>query len=205
MVGTLAGVSTVPPLNSKESDQGMARFVSPHRNYSHGVRGHLPQRLGPYGDHLPEQPELEAAFNPDIRTDEDLALAKSTFKFRGLPIYEDGSPVDPGYRVSVFDSEVAKLKNGWTDEEEQMVVQALREEGPIGQMYVEVTPSAADKPWNGYDVLDDADRIVELALGINADLDQIILYEEQNAKRKNVLDALLAARDGETATIIVSA
>jgi len=47
----------------------MARFVSPHRNYFHGVREYLPQRLGPYGDHLPEQKALGAEFGPDLRTD----------------------------------------------------------------------------------------------------------------------------------------
>ena len=183
----------------------MARFVSPHRNYSHGVREYLPQRLGPYGDHLPEQKALAADFGPDLRTDEDLNLAKSTFTFRGLPIYENGQPVDPAYRVSIFDSEVAKLQNGWTDEEEALVVDTLRNNGPLGQMYVEVLPVPADKPWNGYDELEDAARIAELAVAINADLAQVILYESQNANRFFVIEALEAAKADADETIIVSA
>lgn len=183
----------------------MARFVSPHRNYSHGIREHLPQRLGPYGDHLPEQKALEAAFGPDLRTDEDVALAKSVFKFRGLAIYENGQPVDPTYRISVFDSEIAKMQNGWTDEEESLVVEGLRNNGPIGQMYVERLPVAASVPWNGYDELTDVTRIVDLAVGTNADLDAVAKYERENQNRSDVLEALEAAGVAGAETIIVSA
>jgi len=105
----------------------------------------------------------------------------------------------------VFDSEVAKLQNGWTDEEEAEVVEALRHNGPIGQMYVEVVPAPADKPWNGYDELEDAARIAELAVAINADLAQVILYETQNANRYFVIEALEAAKADADETIIVSA
>jgi len=183
----------------------MARFVSPHRNYAHGIRGYLPQRLGPYGDHLPEQPALEAQFGPDLRTDEDIALAKSSFRFRGLPIWENGQTVEPTYRISVFDSEVAKLQNGWTDEEEALVVDVLRNHGPIGQMYVEVIPVAASVPWNGYDGIDDADRIVDLAVGTNADIAAVIAYEKENQNRSYVVEALEAAAGDSAETIIVSA
>ncbi len=184
----------------------MARFVSPHRNYSHGVREEKPQRLGPYGEQLPEQKGLSADFSPDLRTDEDVALAKSTFDFRGLPIWENGQTIDPTYRIAVFDSEVAALQNQWTQEEHDLVVETLRHNGPIGQMYIEVVPAPAEKPWNGYDELEDADRIVELALGIGADLDQVIAYESQNENREAVVEALGAAKAGTAdETFIVSA
>lgn len=183
----------------------MARFVSPHRNYSHGVRSEVEAHLGPDGVMVPYQRHLSADFGPDLRTDEDLNLAKSVFTFRGLPIYENGQPVDPAFRVSVFDSEVAKLQNGWTDEEEAMVVEALLHNGPIGQMYVEVVPTPAEKPWNGYDELEDAARIAELAVAINADLEQVIRYEAENANRFYVLEALEAAKADADETIIVSA
>lgn len=182
----------------------MARFVSPHRNYSHGVRNALPERVGPRGIEA-EVRGLEAQFNPDGRTDADLALAKSVFNFRGLAMYENGQLVDPGYRVSVFDSEVAKLQHGWTQDEHDLVVDALRHNGPIGQMYVEVIPVAAEKPWNGYDELSDADRIVELALAIDADLTKVVQYESENRNRPQVIAALEAEIASADETIIVSA
>lgn len=183
----------------------MARFVSPHRNYAHGVRAERDAYLGPDGRMVPAQTFLSADFSPDLREDSDVTLAKSVFTFRGLAIHENGQTVDPTYRVSVFDSEVAKLQNGWTDEDEAFVVDTLRNRGPIGQMYVEVLPVQADKPWNGYDDLDDAARIAELALAINADLEQVSLYESQHANRADVLEALTAAKTGGAETIIVSA
>jgi hypothetical protein len=183
----------------------MARFVSSHRNYSHGVRNGVPAHLGPDGRMVPEQTELSADFTPDLRTDEDTALAMASLQFRGLPIFEDGRPVPPNYRISVFDSEVAKLKNGWTDEDEEQVIEALRHGGPIGTMYVEVLPVAAEKPWNGYDELTDADRIVELALAITADLTKVAQYERENKARADVLAALDAAIAAAGETIVVSA
>ena len=183
----------------------MARFVSPHRNYAHGVRKGSEAHLGPDGKMLPAEKELMADFSPDLRNDEDLALAKSSFVFRGLPIYENGQPVSVAYRVSVFDSEVARLQNEWTADEEALVVDALRNHGPIGQMYVEVIPVAAEKPWNGYDELTDADRIVELALAINADLEKVLSYEKENLNREDVIAALGSANEAADETIIVSA
>jgi hypothetical protein len=183
----------------------MARFVSPHRNFSLGIRDGKPAHLGPDGKMVPEQPELHAQFNPDWRTDIDLALAKSTFTFRGLAIYENGQEVNPAYRISVYDSELAKLRDGLSDEDEALIVEKLRNSGPIGQMYVEVIPAAASKPWNGYDDLKDADRIVELALAINADLERVVQYERENLNRPAVVDALKAAIEKAGETITVSA
>ena len=183
----------------------MARFVSSHRNYSHGVRNYIASHLGPDGKMVPEQTELQAQFTPDLRTDEDTAVAMAHLQFRGLPIFESGEEVGPFYRISVFDSEVARLQNGWTEDDEALVVKTLRESGPIGAMYVEVVPAKADKPWNGYDELVDAERVVELAVAINADLVSVAQYERENRNRPEVLAALDAAITAAGETITVSA
>lgn len=181
----------------------MARFVSPHRNFSVGVRSHRPSYLGQDGKMVPEVPELRADFTPDLRTAEDTALAKSAFTFRGMPIYEDGSEIDPSFRISVFDTEVAKLQNFWTDDDEALVIAALR--ANQGSGCIEVIPAAADKPWNGYDELADPDRIVELAIAINADLAQVEQYERENLNRDKVLEAVQAAIAAQDESITVSA
>ena len=183
----------------------MARFVSPHRNYKHGVRKETPTHLGPDGRMVPGVRALQAEFSPDLRQDADITLAKSTFTFRGMPIHENGQPVNPTYRISVFDSEVTALKEGWTEEEEALVVEELRNNGPIGQMYVEVVPVPAEKPWNGYDELDDADRILDLATAIHADLELVLQYERENANRGDVIAALQGALAEADEQIIVSA
>jgi len=203
MMGFGPAVAPHPPTQGVDST--VARFVSPHRNFSLGVRGASPAHLGPDGRMVPAVSELSADFGVDGLTGEDFALAQSSFTFRGLPIYENGQTVNPNYRVSVFISEVAKLKNGWSDEDEALVVETLRHNGPIGQMYVEVVPVPTDKPWNGYDELSDETRIVELALAIGADLTQVVQYEKENSNRQSVIEALEAALAGADETIIVSA
>jgi hypothetical protein len=104
----------------------------------------------------------------------------------------------------VFDSEIAKMQNGWTDEDEALVVQTLRG-GQHGAMYVEVVPVAAEKPWNGYDELDKAERVVELALAIGADLEKVAQYEAENQNRPGVIAALQDAIEEAGETIVVSA
>lgn len=181
----------------------MARFVSPHRNLTVGVRAFKESKLGPDGVMQPEVSELNAEFTPDLRTDEDIAVALSTFVFRGMPIYENGQEVRPHYRISVFDTDVAALQQGWTDEDKALVEYALRDKA--GQTHVEVIPVAADKPWNRYDEMTDADRIVELAVDFGADLTKVLQYEVENQNRADVKEALTAALNAADETIIVSA
>ena len=79
----------------------------------------------------------------------------------------------------------------------------LRTSGPIGAMYVEVIAAKATKPWNGYDDVTDADRVLELAVAIDADLLKVAQYERENRARPEVLakiDAAIAAA-GEQITV----
>lgn len=183
----------------------MARFVSQHRNYRHGVRAHLPERMGVNGVMLPAVPELEAVFTTDLRTDEDLALALSRFAFRGVPIYENGQPANISLRISVFDSEIAARQNGWSDEDEQYVIDVLRGSSHNGAAFIEVVPASAIKPWNGYDEVADVSRIVELAVAIDADLRAVLQYERENQARPDVEYALQRAIEAEEETVIVRA
>jgi hypothetical protein len=183
----------------------MARFVSQHRNFSHGVRNGVPAHLGPDGRMKPEVTPLSAQFTPDLRTDEDLAFALSTFNFRGLPIYESGKEIGGSYRVSVFDSEIARMQNGWTEDDEAEVVAVLRDSSMNGTAFAELVPEPAVKPWNGYDEVEDAARILELALAIDADLQKVLQYETENQNRPAVVAELKAAIAAADETIVVSA
>ncbi len=182
-----------------------ARFVSPHRNYAHGVRPAKEAKMGPDGKIIPEQRELSVSFSPDLRTDEDVAFANSTFTFRGMPIFENGQPVKTTYRIAVFDTEVAMLQNGWTEAETKLVIATLRASSHIGSQFAELVPDPAPKPWNGYDEVDNVERIVDLAVAIDADLTKVIQYERENASRPEVIEALQAVLDAADEQIIVSA
>ena len=183
----------------------MARFVSQHRNFNHGVRNGKEAHLGPNGQMVPAVTPLDAQFNPDLRNDEDLAFAMSTFNFRGLPIYESGKEVGASYRVSVFDSEIARQQNGWTEDDEAEVVAALRGSSMNGTAFAEMIPEPAVKPWNGYDDIEDAGRILELAQAIDADLQKVLAYETENQNRPEVTAELKIAIAKADETIVVSA
>lgn len=183
----------------------MARFVSQHRNFIHGIRVAEPAHLGPDGKMVPEVTALDAEFTPDLRTDEDLAFGLSHFNFRGLPIYASGEEVGASYRVSVFDSEIAKRQNGWTDADEALVVDTLRSSGMLGPAFLEMIPEPTEKPWNGYDSIEDADRILELAIGIDADLQKVLAYETENQNRPEVTATLKVAIAEASENIVVSA
>jgi hypothetical protein len=183
----------------------VARFVSQHRNFNHGVRNAREAHLGPDGVMVPEVPALDAQFTPDLRTDEDLAFALSTFNFRGLPIYESGKEIPGSYRVSVFDSEIARMQNDWTEADEALVLQVLRDSGMNGTAFAELVPEPAEKPWNGYDEVQDAPRILELALAIDADLAKVLQYEVENQNRPEVTAELKIAIASADETIVVSA
>ena len=182
-----------------------ARFVSQHRNFNLGVRNAKPAHLGPDGVMVPEVTALDAQFTPDLRNDEDLAFALSTFKFRGLPIYESGEPVGASYRIAVFDTAVAKMQNGWTDADEAEVIEALRGSSMNGTAFAELVPTPAEKPWNGYDTVEDATEILDLATRIDADLQKVLQYEIENLNRPAVTAELKIAIAAADEAIVVSA
>lgn len=183
----------------------MARFVSQHRNFNHGVRNARPAHLGPDGIMVPEVTALAAQFTPDLRNDEDLAFALSHFDFKGLPIYESGKEIKGSYRVSVFDSEIARMQNEWTEADEALVLETLRGSSMNGTAFAELIPEPAAKPWNGYDEVEDASRILELATAIDADLEKVLQYEVENRNRPEVTAEIKIAIAKADETIVVSA
>ena len=185
----------------------MARFASQYRNYKVGtIRPGSPERLGHDGNMIPEIRALGAEFEHRLteKRDVDAVITKMGKAIHGQLEYPTGEKVPIYNRISVFDSEIAQRQNGWTDEERVLVEEALRNHA-MGTDYIEVEQAPADKPWNGFDELTDPERILELALAIDADLRLVLRYEEENQKRPEVLDALQDAIDSGEEAVIVSA
>lgn len=183
----------------------MPRFVSQQKGHRVIVRNGRESYLGPQGDMVPPVTELVALFTHNLLTRDDAEEAKSRMHIRGTTEDEAGRPIDPAYRLSVFDSEVAQLQNGWTDEETDLVVAKLRSLLNRGDV-IEIEPEPVVKPWNGYDAIEEPDRIVELALAVEADLAKVLAYEKANKARPEVIDALRAEiADGEEESVVVHA
>jgi len=183
----------------------VAQFVSQYPGYRHGVRDEVSEHLGHDGRMVPQVRPLEAAFDRGGLTPEAITEAKAKLTFHGLMEYESGDDLDPTYRMAAFDSEVAKLQGGWTDEEEALVINVLRASEENGRAYVEVIPAAAELPWANYEEVEDPDKAVEIALTIGADLDEVIRYELENQKRERWLEALTRAKETQEEVVVVKA
>jgi hypothetical protein len=179
----------------------MARFVSQYLKFAHGIQSGRPARMGLNGTMIPEVPFIEAQFSHDPVTPKDALVAKSSIKFIAVPEDEAGNEIDPSYRVSVFDSEVAARAFGWSEEEEQLVVDTLRASDSYGSAFVEVLPEPILAPWPNYDNTD-PELIISIATQIDADLEQALAYERENQKRPGVIDALTTAVQGEPTEVV---
>jgi hypothetical protein len=179
----------------------MARFVSQYLKFSHGVRDSVPSHMQGNGQMSAEVRGLEAEFTHNGATPKDALVAKSSMKFTGVPQDEAGNDIDPAYRISVFDSEAAKLANGWSDDEEELVINVLRASGDLGRAFVEITPEPIEAPWPNYDQTD-PEEIVKVAGLINADMELALAYEKDNQNRPGVIDALTEATFVEPTEVV---
>lgn len=141
---------------------------------------------------------LEAQFENKGLTDQEVEIGLKTFNWPGLPEdRETGTLVSPISHLSVFDSESARKQYGWSDEDENLVVQTLRSNSGLGREFIEVEVPKAPAPWAGYDKLESADKIAEIALATETKLADVIAYELENRDREDVIDVLRDLLDSD--------
>lgn len=201
------------------------RFVSHYRNYSYGVEVGKPELRDPFGN-LSQQavPDLEARFSHDLvdedasriakldRSEGGLAQVKPDASgrippepFHGMQEDDAGRLLPAEIRFSVFDSEIAQLQNGWTDEQREKVEQKLLSSGRRGSDFQLVERIPAVLPWNNYDAMTDVEKILTVAETIGADLASVFRYESDNQNRTEVLEAITEAQELAGEEIVVSA
>ena len=149
------------------------------------------------------QTPLLAEFREGLMTPEERALCKQNWTFNGFYQEQDEvTPVEPDYRLGLFDSIAAQIANNWTDEERRLVEEALEETArrePNSVIVVHEIKLPA--PWPTYDVF--AGSVNALCTKIMEDgytLEAVLAYEEANQDRPEVVAALKQLiADGETA------
>ena len=181
----------------------MARFVARFRSYSHGVRPGIVEHIAP-GQTRPVVRELEAKFDHRGLTEYEKEVALQKLRFPGLPEDKDTrTDVSPISRLSVFDSERARKTFGWSEEEEALVVQTLRESHLNGVEFFEVEQPKRPIPWNGYDELE-IEKVLEAVeiTGINPA--EVLAYERENQAREELVLALaeLAGEDVDEQIVV---
>jgi hypothetical protein len=167
-----------------------ARFVARYGNYSVGVQSSSEERLGHDGKMVPARRRLDANFQNRLVSDDDVAVAVATFSFRGLPEDTDTNEhISPTYRLSVWDSEEARRYEGLSDDEVDLIIDALRKDVGYGQDHVEMTAPASVVPFPNYDDLS-ADEILQLLKLTGIDVGSVVAYERENQNRESLLRRL---------------
>lgn len=183
----------------------MARFVSRHPGYSHGVRSEVAEVFA-QGKRVIVT-GLEAQFERRGVTAYEKEIGGKLLLFPGLPEdKETGANVPTDSRIGLFDSELAKRTLRWTDEDHDLVVETLRLSEMNGVQFIEVEAAKRPAPWNGYDKLENVDEIVELALATETSLNDVAAYELENRNREELLKLLAdLADDLAPAEVVIEA
>lgn len=189
------------------------RFVSDKKGLSVTIRAGTPEVRDPATGAITRAgvPDLEAKFTHDLldpaaadaaklpRSQGGLAntdrRADGTIPdspFRGQQQDESGKFLPIEIRLGVFDSEIAQLQNGWTDEQRIEVEEALRSHTLNGSMYIEVKDLPAALPWNGYDSVESPEQVLYIASLTNSDLAAVLAYERGSKNRPEFVQALEA-------------
>jgi len=169
------------------------RFISQYGEYGVQIRPQRQQGMGDGSIQITQQP-LYAKFDSDelvFEIEHERALKE--FKFQGQYQHMDeATPVDPSYRLSVFDSNIQQVKHGWSDEDRSTIEQELLRKATITGdfFYSEQTPIPAPfAKWDGDDI--PAFKLVAMLVETGGDLQEALDYERIfGRKRDDVIEAL---------------
>lgn len=143
------------------------------------------ERWLPNGRALSIVGPLTADFRQHDVMPHERELGLKHFSFPGMPVQEDGmTPIDPGNRLAVFDTEL----QSWSDEDKRYAEEQLL--AHQGYDYILVEASALPPPWPGYDSIRSLRRVVELTEATGIDPAEVIAYERINKNRPDFIEAL---------------
>jgi len=182
------------------------RFLSQYPGYGAQIRVQRQQGRGDGtvdvlvpGLYVKFQTTREGAFIYD----NEQAEAMRHFKFHGNTQHEDqATPTDPINRISVLDTEEWARREGWSEEDKELVESRLLELSqttPTEVLYVASTPITAPFPaWDRYD--GDLIALGERLIEEEHDLDDVLYYEKTfGPNRPEMIEMLEAAIEARKA------
>jgi hypothetical protein len=176
-----------------------ARFVSRYGNYSLGVQDKIVNNFGD-GKSQVVKPRIDAQFHGQFVTENDFAVALSSFSFPGLPFDEETNrDVSPRYRISVWDSEWSRENDGLSDEEIDLCISKLR--ATAGSDHVEVSQPPAKVPFPAYDDLS-PEEILQIVQLTSIDPESVADYERENQNREDLILRLEGRVKGDDAVVV---
>lgn len=185
------------------------RFISRGRHYSYGggkYIGHTVLIDGVPTEQV-ERWDAAAKFGPTGHmpppTDAEVKFALERLGWNGLGTTHPDSleHIVPVHKIGVFDSEVAQELHGWTDDQRRQIERSLLDSSEHGTEFVVFETPKAAKPWPNYDQIKVvgqrtpakvAEKIAEMTLDLGLDAGSVLAYEQENANRVEVVEALRA-------------
>lgn len=151
----------------------------------------------------PKRRKLFAKFQRGVASPAAIELALNTFSFNKI---HQGIARERWF--GYYNSREAQLQNNWSDDEHDLIVGRLVEQG-----YLEVVPVKALPPWPAYDKLVKqgqrsnehvAQKIAEKVLEDGYDPALVAAYERQNLNRPEVLAVLEVVKDEEPEPLLAA-
>jgi len=175
------------------------RFISKYAKYMLNVRNPIVEHYAT-GQSKEIQRALIAKFDIMVPTADERALARQRFSFNGFAQEQDlVTIVEPDARISGYDSVLTQREEGWSDEERELVEQALLAEArrlPEDLVVVETEPLSP--PWPTYDSYKgNAKQLVRKVEEDGYDFADVLAYEQENLNRPEVVDLLQEVISGE--------
>ena len=170
------------------------RFVSLYARLGLGTARKEKFVLALDGQRDQTQDSLSVQFTQEYLTQDDITFALSYFpesRFQGRYLEADEITQEPlAQRIGVYDTVEEQARQGWTDEERELVESWMKAKPNYGQDFVEVVPVAKEvtKPWPSYNSTHHF-KIPTLAAELGL-IDEALAYEAAHKNRAGVIEAL---------------
>lgn len=143
---------------------------------------------------------IEAQFRPEgLKPFEREYVLSQWHHWRGLyQEADEATPVQPDYRIGVFDSDTAQIQEGWTDDERLLAEHVLQTRAVADDTLLELPRTGVAAPWPRYDEFQgNVRQLLRRLTEDGYDLSQVLEYEQAMQARPAVITALEAQIAGE--------
>jgi len=192
----------------------MGRFAAQYRRYKITCREHIKMTLANGKENVIQHGVIAGFEHGGPFEPWEREQAHKHFKFRGTTQERDeATPVDPGLRLSLFDTDAPHLVAQWRQWDalegqppgtiKEEVEDFLRGYMAAGHDYIELVPEPVPAPWPTYDALTihgnrNAEKVaaknIEIALATGISFEDVIAYEKQNRNDDRILGFYNAAQ-----------
>jgi hypothetical protein len=174
------------------------RFISKYGRLQVQVRPQITEAYAS-GAIQVTQPQVLVQFDPTLLRIHERDLALKTWHFDGMyQEMDEATPVPPDYRIGAFDSVLAAVDNGWSEEVQRDIERKLSEQAERYPHIIVAPLTSVPPPWPRYDAYGGSPTaLVRKVIDEGHDLEQVLAYERESLQRAKVIELLQAALAGE--------